>query len=277
MKLFELIQSNVKHNVKSKGLEQSVRANRYPRDYNDETDHSLLGKIRNRIKNQPNPKLKTIGAGSYAHAFSQDNKPEITKIGRTKRNQPTLDGHMIYLDTIAKNDRMSSNPYFPRVYKRKTYQDGSYSLEMEKLERLQSLELEQILSIGENIFDYWPQDLDELFVDMQSTIGNYYNDLRHKYDSIQGEEGTDENKEFYKKKYLVQLISQYITRRILKVTQKQEKTKIKDAKLLQAIGLLRVIIRKYADRNINLDIHDQNLMARITPYGAQLVFTDPLH
>lgn len=190
----------------------------------------------NQFRTKTNNPLTVKGSGYFAAAFTHNKKPGvIVKIGRFDE-RPQDDGYLTYVQSILKNDRITSNPYFPRIYSVKVYRNaankyegGRYVIEMEQLHPLNKATPETITAFGEKMFNYWPSH------------GNMINIMQNL--------------------------------RLASHRDRDAISNIKDKKLLQAIAIISNIQIKNQN---GLDIKDSNCMVRYTSTGPQFVITDPL-
>ena len=96
-----------------------------------------------------NPKASVLGTGKHATVFKHDNRPhDVTKVATPVSGSIKKDGWYIYIKALADNDKMSSNPFFPRVYSlNATTSDGrdSFTAKIEPLEPLNGIDDEREL------------------------------------------------------------------------------------------------------------------------------------
>lgn len=247
MKLFELIQPSIK-NVESK-----------------QRPHDVKQSVR--LRHSP----KMVGQGRHGDVYDT-NPHTVTRIG-TPRD--LSDAHTRYIKTIAQNDRMSSNPYFPRVYKHKTHQyynprdihdpEILTSMEVEKLIPWTDLSSEELLRVGE--MAYGPYFLQELRLYTQSCDVVRARQYRKKISDV-----NQQNKNISKPGEIIYVLTDMLTNSLNNYMDRKTTVNIADPQLKQAIILLKSIKRKGSYGDINM----YNIMFRRTPYGVHLVFTDPL-
>ena len=76
------------------------------------------GKPEPKVPNK-NPKVKTLGSGTFATAYvNQDTPQDVTK-GSQLAKQP--DGFQAFFTALSKDEEAQSNPYFPRFRQIRTY------------------------------------------------------------------------------------------------------------------------------------------------------------
>lgn len=162
MLLQELITPSVKRNVPAKRFDQPSL------QHSSTLRHIVSNKSSDSHYKQKNPHLlihgpkntpiEQIGQGAFGSVFSHKNRPNsVIKVGRAYEADNQRDGYLNYIESILINDRMSSNPYFPRVYNLKTYKNGSYVIEVEKLQRLDQFDIEMLHAAGRQMFTHWPE------------------------------------------------------------------------------------------------------------------------
>lgn len=194
-------------------------------------------------------KVDYLGGGAFANVYQHKKRPgTVLKVGVI--GSSGVDGYVLFLNTIFHNERMQSNPYFPKVYNIKTYQvrpnRTEYVVEMERLYELMNAEPEEIYSIGDRLFkDY--ETLREAFLDEY-----------RKTDYFTGN--------FEERDILAGLISRVVQRKI-------SISHIQDKKFREALALIGNITKRTQHFS---DTHSGNFMIRRTSVGPQLVITDPL-
>ncbi len=238
MKLFEIIQPNIR----------DVKIKQQP--------HHAKERIRVRHGE------KVLGQGRHGHVYDT-NPHTVTRIGTPYDER---DDHTRYIKTIAKNERMASNPYFPRVYKHKTYrsprQELLTSMEVEKLTRWDEISTEELLYVGE--LAYGPYFLQRL---NQETVAPVIDQARRKREKINNRAAENKNKQ--EPYTIVNLLTDMLSDSLNNST---SSVNIIDPQLKQALMLIKSIKRG----NSGGDIYRDNIMFRRTPHGVHLVFTDPL-
>lgn len=213
------------------------------------------------------------GTGAYASVYSSEKDPgTVEKIASANRaRQLSDDGYYLYLDMLSHNERMQNNPYFPKIYSLKSWKDPKtykaiYSVKMEKLVPLSKLSLEQIEAIGERIFSNFDQIKKEI----------YEKAKKHGYKNPKspGRALGSSDREYFEDYKIKDLALWYIAHYINSAINSGVTTYIIDPQLRQAVALIRGILVKREQRMD--DLHQENIMARLGPGGAQLVITDPV-
>ncbi len=195
--------------------------------------------------------LKALGGGVYSHVYDLPKETNsVLKVARHPRNRPDKDGYVKYLEHIVGLD----NPYFPVVDELKHFvsDDGMnhMTVKLEKLHPIHKLSYEDVQSVFSRIFQR-PLEQQEL---KQITNQLILPTTQKSYET-KGELWSHALATF-----LENAISDRATF-----------DKIQDPQLQEAIIELKRIYKM----NYELDIHNENIMCRRTPYGIQLVFTDP--
>lgn len=182
---------------------------------------------------------KNPKSGRYALAHSVGDPHTIVKRSHVGANAER-EGYYAYATEIIKSGIAKNNPYFPRFYDVKTFKDSSglikYRFEMERLQEGYEVNDEIINSVTENIF-------------------------------------TEKSIAFFDRNYmganslsrLSQLCSMYI------FSSSHYGLEVKDEKFREAAAF----IKKIYDRGFSEDLHEGNIMFRLSPY-PQLVITDPI-
>ena len=227
-----------------------AKPGRYP-----ELSMAFSAAAEKRAAKSKDPNLTRLGEpGAYATAYKRSSTPGVvTKVGRFD-DTPAKDGYLSYLQSILHNDRVSSNPFLPRIYSIKVYKypstedrewrGGQYVVQMEKLRPIDELSIEQLEALGEHLFKDW----EKLAPKGNAMTPAYY------------------------AQRLLYTISMATSTRNPRYTRA-----LKDKKLLQAVAMISNLGRSKKDHTeIEFDLHAGNFMYRVTPVGPQLVITDPL-
>ena len=192
--------------------------------------------------------LSSPRSGLFAHGYEDPDDPFMF---RKKNHLPgktlSKDAYFQYVKTIAPH--IKSNPFLPRIYEVRIEKDPTgdeqpeYTLE--KLVHLEDVNLQTLKSVCYSIFGNNEQEI-ENFITTKQCINLLIDGLETAFYSNESARRTAGSGQ-------------------ISVTNK---------KLLQALS----IIKKVRDTNslYGLDLHQENMMLRITPVGAQLVLTDPL-
>lgn len=186
--------------------------------------------------------------GKYATTFGSELDPgTATKIVR-KCPDIKKDAYFKYVSALAKNDRISNNLYFPRIYGIKIVKDKQgndlYSVNMERLADWDTLSEEEMDMLGERLFF------------------NYTGWKKQAY-ALSRQKDSKSVSSYALLHAMQKAIGNY----------NQVTTYIKDPKLKHALILLRGLVK---DNDVLQDIHAGNVMIRRGPGGPQLVLTDPV-
>lgn len=190
-----------------------------------------------------NPKVKTLGAGYFSSVYAHDDNPhDVMKFPRKEYNKGDVDGFRIFMSALAADKEMQSNPYFPRFRMIRKFEKGkehSYTARMERLFPLESLEVEDLYSILERIYS---DEFAKEVLDRSNTPQLYFFKQVAKTVGHTVEKGWD----------------------LEKVT---------DPLFEQAADWIHELGLR---EGFYVDLHFNNMMVRRTPYGSQLVLSDPL-
>lgn len=187
----------------------------------------------------PNLKhIEKIGQGAEASVFSTKSPNSIIKVIPLKNLDSS---YLEFIDAIMDHQ---DNPYFPKIHKavvHNTLKGPVLILSMEKLHKLNDPKLQDsIKHLFSSIFGISPEQWEESLYSFHKGHLSF-SDLGHLamiggYDSV-----------------------------------KDMLTQTKDPKLIEAYQILAPLIAKYGD-----DLHNDNIMVRLTGTGPQLVLVDPL-
>ena len=189
--------------------------------------------------------------GAYGRAEKHKNLPPgmIVKYASLggEGTDPKKDGYFNYLNELVKNDRMASNPYFPRIYSITKIDNDQMAVVMEKLQPFMSLSNAEVEAMGDRAFGDFDaaikEHVDRATIDWTLKLGKAA-----------------------KKYFYVDLVSRAVTGKV-------PLSAIKDESLQEALMVIRQIMML---RKGNEDIHHNNVMVRRGPTGAQMVLLDPL-
>jgi len=234
------------------------------------------------LEDERNPDIERLGVGFYSTAHATTEEPgTAVKVARPIQNLEH-DAYFNYVSTLAKHKEGSDNRYFPKIYDVKVFQDRkgkyTYSVDMERLQKFSSLSLDEMLQIGNHIFNNFDQmiaDANEKKKlmkrhDAEAKRQNFDPRPHHKEYSI-----SPEAYEWAVQSALIRGIGKCIG------VNADPATNIKDAELKRAIIILRSFVNKsQSDSDINKrrapDVHQGNIMVRRGPFMPQLVITDPV-
>lgn len=180
--------------------------------------------------------------GKFSKIKDDPISPHFVLKLETKRD----DAYWEFVEFLIKN-KLFSNPHFPRIYDVKKYVDDTGKMarmaRIEKLFPISSLSNEEVVSILENNF------VDFIVTNIKSSA--------------------------LSKSDMVELISGALSDAI--DSSKHPDKYITNKQLSDAVASIRHFIRRVNKLDgLVSDIHSGNLMVRRTPYGAQIVFIDPV-
>ena len=201
-----------------------------------------------------NKKVKHMGSGAFASVYKNQDRPEdVTKISKP---MSIHDGYNKYIAAL-KNHPDNGNPYFPKVRSATKYSDKEthghsmvsrtvHAVKTESLRHLSELSTREVHSVLERWFGE-----------------DWENVLKRIYET----EHTIEFQTWDKPNYVLVDLMDHI-RDYASVA-----LKTKDHDLLRALAFLT----KLSDDGAGgIDFGMNNIMYKRSPYGIQLVFTDPI-
>jgi len=256
MKLFELIYPKMTR--KSVGLNTT------------DFDH-----LKSRIANSRG--YNTLGTGSFGKALQRDDDRGSvfkTATGKTKLDK---DGYFRYMNAIIQSSIASSNPYIPRFFNVRAYdlKDstenlGTYIAEMETLHKFDSLNIEELLYVGDKAFFEFENIVNRKERFNRGLSSGRASKKYHKSNSSLTRQKTSfpRGKNIMEDALIHLLEYAFIGTNSL--------TNVKDPLLKQAIMFIKKINIQMNKKIQIFDIHEGNIMVRRTPAGPQLVITDPL-
>lgn len=236
MRLFELFEPEFKDTKKTVNYDRRTLAKK---GYDSPPSDNELGRgLYSVVKHDPSDNHMVVKSekGAYASEFMDRN------------------AYYAWVKTIA--PYMKSNPYLPRVYvvDDRTDARGSKNprYKMEKLYSPTELSMDALLGMAEKMQGDGAVDEDAAL--------NVYNTYYH------GEFETEEIafekfKLWFWKEHVVNLDFLHQARK-------------HDDNLQQAFDLVKSLVS--TSDHFTTDMHSGNFMVRLTPYGPQLVFTDPI-
>lgn len=194
---------------------------------------------------EPRKNLKLLGTGVTAYAVAKKDKPHEVKRLTFYSSGPNTDPYLQFLKQVIAHQ---SNPYFPRIYTVKlfTTQDARhmYYIEMEKLFPFERLNWAQWSSIFRKSFGKSIREVEknDKIVD-KFDVANVFVTILQRY--LRGE--------------------------------KDRIPPIMDEHFRQALDILEDVYLKFSrgGNRVSFDLHEWNVMYRLTSYGAQPVITDP--
>lgn len=207
-----------------------------------------------------NPKVKHKGSGAFGSTYQHQDRPEDVR--KITKPQKFLDGYHKYIELLKDNPDFD-NPYFPKLreitkYSRrvdKEENDASQwkasdevvlSVKKEALRSTEELTYEEV----EQIFTRW---FGEKWMDQLKKI-------------------TDASIDTLKSWQRFDLIIENMVRNIAKYPENWRGALLDDD-LYNALHWLKY---KVAQDGVDFDFGGQNIMYKRSPYGIQLVLTDPV-
>jgi len=196
------------------------------------------------------PKDIPMGGGAYASVLGHDDNPhEVMKISHQAQHYMSRDGYEAFVKGLAENN-MHDNPYLPRVRTLRTITDDhgsvSYQARIERLTHLSELSEEQAETLVRKSLS--PQFIkDDIKTQTANTGGWLWFRVLRSWLSI------------------LDRFSKEIPSSIYST--------IKDSDLKGALMFVNDLAQ---EGNFMIDLQKSNFMARVSPYGTQLVITDPL-
>lgn len=182
--------------------------------------------------------VEHMGTGMFSSVYSHEDRPhDVRKVSR-HLNASKLDGFFYFLKALEQHPDENTNPYFPRIRSVTVY-------ESPHADAVYTAQMERLFPLS----SLNPEQVDHLW---RKAFGEVPED-----DDRAGGAGD--------------LISDI--REIMLGGIKMSDWKKTDRDLLKAIRFIREVASEY---QVGIDLHVGNVMVRHTPYGPQLVLTDPL-
>ena len=203
-----------------------------------------------------NKKVKHVGSGAFASTYSHQDRPEDVR--RISRSQTFKDGYWVYVQAL-KDHPDNSNPYFPKFREGTEYHQRSghvmtnrsvLSVKMERLRRLHELDNIEIESVFERWFgEQWKKSI--------ATIYGEFFDL---------------NSWSEPSFVLIDIMRREVENQL------SSNSKIIDRQLVDALKFIRELVydKSRGGEPLSLDFGTNNIMYKRSPYGIQLVITDPV-
>lgn len=176
-----------------------------------------------------------LGSGYYSVVRQDKTDPHMIKKDQRSSDYLADDPYHIFAKEILEN-KLYDNIHFPKIYKSTGFKD----------------------STGRTIMRWRMERLTEMSKLSPEEVGNLF----EKYfnpDAIKGHGRTIE--------VFAYLIDKAVSRNDFDI--------IEDPELKEALQQIRIIYDKYGRTVMSVDIHSANIMIRRTPYGNQIVITDP--
>lgn len=203
------------------------------------------------IDTKHNPNLKPDhGASTIGNVSSfAEVTPDATDPHMVKRDTKSNDPHTAYIEALKGRDqKMASNPYFPRVYETNDA-NNRMLIRMEKLSEFADINSAELNAITKRI-------------------------LGMSTEEVQAQERANAYGMEYRLKRLQREPNYAFALAVKDIVENKKFDKIKDPKFAEALNLIDRVVTN--NELFSIDMHPQNYMIRRGPYGAQLVITDPL-
>jgi hypothetical protein len=196
------------------------------------------------------PLVLPLGAGAYAEVMGHDDNPhQVMKLSRRQIHSSGKDGYDYFIIALAESD-MHDNPYFPRIESMRTitdkYDNTGYQVRMERLTSIKELTEEQAESIVRKSLT--PDYIKQQITRQQKNTGGWLW-LRILQEWL-----------YHVSDYSIRVPADFLRT-------------VADEDLQQALLFANKLAE---DGGYILDLQPFNFMARQSPYGTQLVITDPL-
>lgn len=220
---------------------------------------------------------KALGSGSFATAFSTKEDPGTVRkvVGPLHSSPAGSDAYFEYVSMLANNDRIMSNPYFPRIFDIQVKQFPgphsrwpddreqdmfAYAVDIERLHHFDTLSNEEARMLGNLMFYNFERSGDIPKSRVERPPGD-----DSKREAIVTRDYTDG---------LMKVLYDTFDR----LNPAKRATTFKDPKLKQAVMLVRKVLNdgRAKDHNFFADIHSENIMIRRGRGIPQLVFNDPV-
>lgn len=224
------------------------------------------------------PDQEEIGSGMFATVFSTQQEPGTVRKISNKMDEREFreDAYFKYVRLLAKNDRFTSNPYFPKIYDMQvkkfslapddpsTFYDYVYAVDIERLHDWKTLSNKEALMLGKKMFHNFKQVASEQ-IERNTTISNRPRPPKNTQQNLV---------DIHWRAVLMSFINSFIGA----LYPEKQSTIIKDPNFKKTILLIRSLKNKAKsdDETMFYDIHKGNIMIRRGPSGPQLVFTDPV-
>jgi len=199
---------------------------------------------------------KKLGQGAFGAAYEiPKDVTTVVKTSELNRQSWYADGYFNYVKEIADK---TDNPYLPQIYEIRRMQPAGKNKYGESPEPYLLVNTEQLYK-GEQ---FKP---DELLLSIRRMMGRELTKTDYKIflELNHGKKLTTWG--------LLQVIADALNS-YARAKSAKDSFVIADPQLRQALG----IVRKLKKKGYVVDLHEQNFMFRRTPYGPQLVLTDPL-
>lgn len=210
-----------------------------------------------------------LGSGVFGSAFSTPSEPGTVRkiVGPIDEREFKNDAYFKYVQLLAKNDRFTGNPYFPRIYdvqvkkfpldpnEPTTFYDYAYAVDLERLHDWGSISIPEAKMLA-----------DKMFYDFDKIASHHI------------QSNTKEDHNGRKIKFYDHALMDFLHDLFNSFSFDKKLTIFKDKHFKQAVMLMRSLHSKTRDSGQPMfwDIHSGNIMIRRGPGGPQLVITDPV-
>lgn len=232
-------------------------------------------------KNQARSKYAELGSGFYGTVYKLSGSLErVMKIAAINSDDFADDAYFSYVKIIKDSQDANFNPYLPKIdhiIKVRPDQGRPYMrVYMERLVPAANVSLKSYSAALANLFgrpELTTQDI-KVFADQSPDIG--YDVFQQWQNQLNSPNVKPEIKVQIKQDFNFSHRSLFneVVVKLIEQNGRFAKGYIVPAEnknWYSAILIVKSLIGQF-----NLDLHEENFMFRLTPYGAQLVITDPL-
>lgn len=207
-----------------------------------------------------------LGGGAFGDVVAFDKPSKINTVFKYFWISGPKDGYVTFLKTFIHDQHRLNNPYLPRIYSFKIFKEPNddYSdvdSNEQKSQMFGRVEMERLVKIDR------PELLD---VDLLKSLYEqmFYDSIPgfHKYKKSQGKTNV-----LSAEMILSQIIMNI--RQAIRLSDPNYLIKIKDPDLKNAIRYIKTAATRFGNY---VDLHEGNIMWRITGTRPQLVIVDPL-
>lgn len=212
-----------------------------------------------------NGDIQQLGSGYYAVVYEKPDNPEntVTKVGKFDLKKDYdgeySDSYVNFIMELQKNPRAADNPFFPQVYQIKFYNQKDQLMKY-------SAELEKLKPFDEDKYydtDSVEKAMNHLENEPQSSFTEVIRALK-RIAKFNTEEFFSETLDAFGEIGISSVLTHFLTNFV--------QYRVYPPKTPQAADAVKIIHQLPG----NFDLHSRNVMYRRSPYGLQLVFTDPL-
>lgn len=195
--------------------------------------------------------IDLLGKGITAYAVSKKSKPHEVKRISVDSQAPKFDPYLKFVKIAVKNQ---DNIAFPRIYEVKIFRKKPARYQTDRDKYIVYVEMEKLHSWKELGWGQWSQL-------MHSTFGKGIREFW-------AERVPPQTKMRMAERYS-ELIASYLAKPIAMT---RSFGPMQDMDLMKALVKLRGPLK-----SVELDLHEENLMFRVTKYGVQPVVVDPYY